>query len=100
MSDRSVRVFERAGVSIVVVQGDLVPDRVDVWRLLAELRGPVVIDCAQIPSADRTALSALGRFRSDTVTLTLRRVPDPIRALLDDELFDLVAYAEREGART
>jgi anti-anti-sigma regulatory factor len=100
MADRSVEVFERAGVSIVVVQGELTSDRVDFWRLLAELSGPIVIDCARIPSADGSALSALGGLRSDTAIVILRRVQNRLRELLDDhDLSDLVAYAEREDGR-
>jgi anti-anti-sigma regulatory factor len=100
MADQSLRVLERAGVSIVVIQGDLVADRADLWRLLADLRGPVVIDCARVQSADSVAVSALRAFDAGTTTLSLRRVPDPLRKLLDDhDLLQLVAYAERESGR-
>jgi ABC-type transporter Mla MlaB component len=100
MADRSVQRMERAGVSIVAVHGTLDSDRSDLWSLLADVRGPVVIDCARIQGADPGGLSTLAEFRSTSTALVLRRVPAPLRLLLEEhELEDLVAYAEREAGR-
>jgi ABC-type transporter Mla MlaB component len=96
----SARVFRRSGVSIVAVEGRLASHRSPVWEILGRLDGPIVIDCAQIVDADRDALAALAELRTTGSALTLRRVPERLRLLLEEhDLADLVAYAERETNR-
>jgi hypothetical protein len=67
---------------------------------VADVPGPIVIDCARIRGADPAGLSTLAGFRSSRDVLVLRRVPAPLRVLLEEHaLEDLVAYAEREAGR-
>jgi ABC-type transporter Mla MlaB component len=96
----SPRVSHRSGVSIVTVEGKLACHRSQVWETLERLDGPIVIDCAQVVDADGDALAALAELRTTGSALTLRRVPERLRRLLDEhDLADLVAYAERETNR-
>ena len=96
----SPRVSRRSGVSIVTVEGQLASHRSQVWETLEQLDGPIVIDCAQVVDADGDALAALAERRTTESALTLRRVPERLRRLLDEhDLAHLVAYAERETNR-
>jgi anti-sigma B factor antagonist len=98
MADQlSASVIRHNGITILGLAGELdVATAPRLSEVLAECRGPLVLDCASLRFLDSSGLALLAETHRHNESLTLRRVTRSCRRVIDIAgLNFLVALEER-----